>query len=277
MPFKDINVHIDSTPQSANRLKAAMAMAARHEAHLVGVYAIPRPYIPTYAEVHISQEILDAQRQAALDAAAKAETAFTEATANSGLSVEWRAQEGDVGVVLGFNSRFADLTIVGQPDPGQSLFPGDRDMPDRLILTAGRPVLVVPFAYTGELPAKTVLVAWDESSLASRAIHDALPLLKMADKVVVLAVNPDPDPSFRRDPGADIAAHLARHGVKAEASHVVSDEVDVGNMLLSRAADVSADILVMGAYGHARWSELLLGGVTNKVLSHQALPVMMSH
>jgi nucleotide-binding universal stress UspA family protein len=277
MSLKDIVVHIELNAESERRLKAAMSLAQTHGAHLAGVYAVPRPYIPAYAEVQITAEVLEAQRASAEEAASRAEAAFKAATANSGLSVEWRQQEGDEGRVLGFHCRYADMTIVSQPDPEQSLFPGDRDLPDRLILTAGRPVMVLPHGYSGDLSGKRILVAWDEGPLASRAIHDALPLLQAAEKVVVMVANPTKVPGEKRDPGADIAAHLARHGVKVEASHVTSDELDVGNLLLSRAADMSADMMVMGAYGHARWSELILGGVTNVVLSHQTVPVVMSH
>ncbi|MCF3629339.1 universal stress protein [Thalassospiraceae bacterium LMO-SO8] len=277
MSLKDILVHIDLNAESERRLKSAMSLAQAHGAHLVGVYAVPRPYIPAYAEVQITAEVLEAQRASAEEAASRAEAAFKTATANSGLSVEWRQQEGDEGRVLGFHCRYADLTIVSQPDPAQSLFPGDRDLPDRLILTAGRPVMVLPYGYSGDLAGKRILVAWDEGPLASRAVHDALPLLRAAEKVVVMVANPTKVPGEKRDPGADIAAHLARHGVTVEASHVTSDELDVGNLLLSRAADMSADMMVMGAYGHARWSELILGGVTNVVLSHQTVPVVMSH
>lgn len=277
MSLKDILVHIDLNAVSERRLKSAMSLAQAHGAHLVGVYAVPRPYIPAYAEVQITAEVLEAQRASAEEAASRAEAAFKAATDNSGLSVEWRQQEGDEGRVLGFHCRYADLTIVSQPDPEQSLFPGDRDLPDRLILTAGRPVMVLPHGYSGDLAGKRILVAWDEGPLASRAVHDALPLLRAAEKVVVMVANPTKVPGEKRDPGADIAAHLARHGVTVEASHITSDELDVGNLLLSRAADISADMMVMGAYGHARWSELILGGVTNVVLSHQTVPVVMSH
>jgi nucleotide-binding universal stress UspA family protein len=277
MALKDINVHIELNAESERRLKAAMALADAQGAHLVGIYAVPKPYIPAYAEVQISSEVMEQQRKAAKEAAERAEAAFKDATASSGLSVEWRSQEGDVGRVLGFHARYADLTVVSQPNPDQSLFPGDRDLPDRLILTAGRPIMVLPHGYEGELAGKRILVAWDESPLASRAVHDALPLLQSAEKVVVMVANPTAVPGEKRDPGADIAAHLARHGVTVEADHVTSDELDVGNLLLSRAADMSADMMVMGAYGHARWSELILGGVTNVVLSNQTVPVVMSH
>lgn len=277
MALKDIVVHVDLNAESSSRLKAALGLAEAHGAHLIGVYAIPRPYIPTYAEAQISVEVMEAQHAAAKEAAERAEAQFKEATASAGVSVEWRAQDGDVGRVLGFHCRYADLTVVSQPDPDQSLFDGDRDLPDRLILTAGRPVMVLPFGYKGDLAGKRILVAWDESPLASRAVHEALPLLQAADQVKVMVVNPSTVPGEKRDPGADIAAHLARHGVTVEADHVTTTDMDAGNMLLSRAADMSADMMVMGAYGHARWSELLLGGVTNVVLSSQTVPVVMSH
>lgn len=278
MALKDMIVHVDDRPQSDDRLRTAMGLAETHGAHLTAVYAIPRAYIPPYAEVHISQEILDAQAKAAAESADRVRAKFEELTAGKGLNVEWRAQEGDVAQVLGFHSRYADLTIVGQPDPADSLFAGDRDMPDRLVLTAGRPVLVIPFTGAGLTVGKRVMVAWDAGVLASRAVHDAMPMLEAAEKVTVMIVNPGIDhEGDRRDPGADISAHLARHGISVEADHVTSDEIDIGNMLLSRAADMSVDLMVMGAYGHARWSEMLLGGVTNRVLTNMTVPVLMSH
>ncbi len=278
MALKDITVHMDNAEDAQARAKAALSLAIAHGAHLTGVYAIPSPVIPTYAEVHVNPEILDAQKQAAADAAEEARVAFAKAApGNAGVSVEWRASPGDAGRLLGMHGRYADLLVVGQSDPDRGLFQGDRDMPDRLILTAGRPVMVLPHRYNGDLACKRILIAWDGGALAARAVHDSLALLEKADEVRVMVVNPDLNDGPKHDPGADIATHLARHGVKVEADHVTSGEVDPGNMLLSRAADMQADLMVMGAYGHARWSELLLGGVTNRVLSNQTLPVLMSH
>jgi nucleotide-binding universal stress UspA family protein len=149
-----------------------------------------------------------------------------------------------------------------------------------VILGVGRPVLVIP--HSGEFPVigERVLVAWDASRLATRAVNDALPLLESAREVVVMAVNPRTEEGERGHgeiPSADICLHLARHGVRAEAQHLYADDLGVGPLLLSRAIDEGIDLIVCGAYGHARWREIVLGGVTRHLLEHMTIPVLMSH
>ena len=123
-----------------------------------------------------------------------------------------------------------------------------------------------------------MLVAWNASRAATRAINDAMPLLAGAETVTVLCVDPDEDSRAHGEvPGMDIAAHLARHGVKASVESTVSGGIGVGNALLSRASDIGADLLVMGAYGHTRVRELLLGGATRTILKSMTLPVLMAH
>jgi nucleotide-binding universal stress UspA family protein len=125
---------------------------------------------------------------------------------------------------------------------------------------------------------RNVLVAWNGSREATRAVNDALPILERAEKVTVLAVNPRKGGGDHGDiPSADIALHLARHGVKAEASQTVSNELEVGDTILSRLADFGSDLVVMGAYGHSRMRELLMGGVTRELLQHMTVPVLLSH
>jgi nucleotide-binding universal stress UspA family protein len=114
-------------------------------------------------------------------------------------------------------------------------------------------------------------VAWNATRQAARAVHDAMPFLEAAAKVTALTINAD------EDPAADLARHLARHGVKAEASTLKSDDVEVGALLLSRAADLSADLLVMGAYGHSRLREVVLGGATREIFRSMTVPVLMAH
>ena len=178
---------------------------------------------------------------------------------------------------MSIRARYFDLTIVGQGDPDDDLFMGDHEMPDRLILNSGRPVLIIPYIGAGNTINQNVMVAWDAGQQASRAVHDALPVLKAADNVTVMVINPKGGDQGTGDlPGADIAEHLSRHGVNAEADHVISD-LDPGDMLLSRAADKSIDLLVMGTYGHARWTELILGGVTSHIFKHMTVPVLTSH
>lgn len=173
----------------------------------------------------------------------------------------------------------SNLLIAGQRDRHADSDTGTRSgFLDQLVLSTGRPLLLVPYA--GRFPSvgKNVLVAWNAKPEAARAVTDALPLLARANSVQVMAFDPEGNRSGHgENPGADIALYLARHGVKATASrqHCGSDEVGV--QILSRAADIDADLIVMGAYGHSRVRELVLGGVTRTILDSMTVPVLMSH
>lgn len=278
MALKDLLVHIDQGPHADARLETALALAAAHDAHLVGVYAISHPRIPNYIRLQIGEDVLKAQADFAAEAAAKAEAMFQERASRAGVRWEWRATVGEPLAALTLNGRYVDLAIVGQRDPSGEDASDDPTIPDQLILSLGRPVLVVPFSGSFTAVGKTVLVSWDASRLATRAVNDALPFLVAAKSVSVLAVNPhggeDGDGQI---PSADICLHLARHGVKVEAEHLYADDIDVGDVLLGRAADIGADLIVSGAYGHARWRELVLGGVTRHLLRHMTVPVLMTH
>jgi len=278
MALKDILVHIDSSPQCAARLDSAMQLAIRHDAHLTGLYVIPHTEIPGYIRAQITNEILEHHDRLIVDAAEQAKQMFTERTNQQGLTAEWRCVEGDLIPVLALHARYADVAIVGQRDPEGDTVSADPGMPDRLILSVGRPVLVIP--NIGEYPniGERVMVAWDASRLATRATNDAMPFMEGAKHVSVMAVNPrGGEEGHGEIPSADICLHLARHGINAEAQHVFADDVEAGDMLLSRAADEGIDLFVMGAYGHARWREVVLGGVTRHLLRHMTMPVLMSH
>ncbi len=277
MAFKDILVHVDNFAASPARLRAAIKLAEINDAKLTGLYILSKSYLPAYAEVQIGAEILEAQADEAERVAEAMGETFADATKSSNIQTDWRVVKGDAPTVLSEQARYFDLTVVGQSNPDDILLPGTPDMPDSMILSCGRPVLVIPYVGDYETIGENVMVAWDASAMATRAVHDALPILKAAKTVTVMVVNPKGGNNDTGDlPGADILAHLARHGVNAEADHVQSD-LDPGNMLLSRAADKGADLIVMGAYGHARWMEMVLGGVTKHLLGHMTVPTLMSH
>jgi nucleotide-binding universal stress UspA family protein len=277
MAIKDIYVHVDAASGNAQRTDAAIELSIQHDALLTGVYVISRPVIPAYAEVQISEEVLVAQANAFKESAEIAKNKFLQSAGDKGITAEWKCFEGITDIVLNRESRAADLIVVGQHDPDEDIFPGGRDMPDQVILSSGRPVVLIPYTYNGEGLGKRVLVAWDGSSRATRSVHDAMPLLQAAEQVIVMVANPDGETKIGQEPGATITAHLKRHGVNVEAAHITNTKVKPGELLLSRAADMSADLIVCGAYGHARWKELILGGVTDHLLEHMPVPMVMSH
>ncbi|MGH7060462.1 MAG: universal stress protein [Stellaceae bacterium] len=281
MSYKDLLVVLDRAADVAERIAVAAALAERSAAHLVGLYPVPDPAFPAragYLDMALIESAYEEFRlRASVDADRMRET-FEHAAQLRGLSFEWRAAgeswDGDPAL----HARYADLTILGQVDPGNPEMAAFRPHPERITLASGRPILMVPYAGHFETIGRRVLVGWDASREATRAVSDAMPLLEAADQVTVLAIDPEGGPSGHGElPGADISLHLARHGVKAAIERTVSADVPVGDVLLSRAADLGADLLVMGAYGHSRARELLLGGATRTVLSSMTLPVLMSH
>ena len=176
------------------------------------------------------------------------------------------------------HARYSDLAILGQLDPDRAQPEATGPRPEQVVLASGRPVLVVPYAGHFDKLGRRVVIGWNATREAARAVGDAMPLLAAAEVVTVLTIDAREAPRGHGElPGADISRHLARHGVKAQVEQTVLADLSVGDVLLSRAADLGADLLVMGAYGHSRFRELLLGGATRTLLQSMTIPVVMSH
>lgn len=277
MTYKTILVHLDNRPRCAERLDLAFGLAAQFDAHLVGLYAPGAPRIPSYALAEGGPTLRDLLEQRHAESASQAEARFRDAARKHGdTSAEWRASDGDAAAAVRLSARYADLVVAGQPEAQDE---GDlRGLADELALAAGRPVLLVPYAGRFATAGRRALIAWDAGREAARAVGDALPFLQRAEGVEVAIF--DPERARHRhgeQPGADVALYLARHGVKVTVHRQSGAGYDVGAQILSRAADTSSDLIVMGAYGHARLRELVLGGVTRTVLGTMTVPVLMSH
>jgi nucleotide-binding universal stress UspA family protein len=279
MSIKNILVHVDDSDHVDGRLDVAVGLAKAHQAHLAAIYAIPEPFVPAYVGGgYLPADLIESQNEQARERADEAKSRFAARMERDGIEAEWRQAEGYAADVVSVNAKYADLTVVGQANPEDPHDYPNASLPAEVALGAGRPVLVVPYIGVRHEVGKNVLVAWNGSREATRAVNDALPILIRAEKVTVLAVNPRRGDADHGDvPSADISLHLARHGVRVEASQTVSDGVDVGDILLSRIADLGADLFVMGAYGHSRMRELMMGGVTRDLLRHMTVPVLMSH
>ena len=249
----------------------------RFDAHLTGVYVDPGLALPTLIDVPVSPNLIEELENEHRDRRDRAEQQFRKTVDRTEVKSEWRVAEGELGNTLSRHARYVDLAVIGQEGAeDQKMVIGG--LPDTVALTCGRPVLVVPYIGARTTPGKHVIVAWNGSREAARAVNDALPILRGADKVDVMGANPEHGELEDADlPGADLCLHLARHGVKAEAETLVTSELEIGDLLLSRVADRGADLVVMGAYGHARWREVVLGGVTRQLLAQMTVPVLMSH
>lgn len=288
MGFKDILVALDSAPAARGRIELAAALAERFGAHLIGLHAALGAEAPRrhgyfdYFDHSLLDPLYREYREKIEAEAERARALFEEIASRHGVSAEWRTASGYPSEVTALNGRYVDLIVLGQLDPDDPQAMLFRPLPEEVALGVGRPILVVPYAGSWKEIGRRVLVGWDASREATRAVNDAMPLLAGAQTVTILAVDPADGPADHgaghgEVPGADIALHLARHGVRATTEATVSAGIGAGNALLSRASDLEADLLVMGAYGHSRVRELLLGGATRTVLESMTLPVLMAH
>jgi nucleotide-binding universal stress UspA family protein len=278
MAFKNLLVLVDEAPGAAPRIDLALSLANTFGAHLTALYVGESPALRPSVLAEFPPQVLDMLSRVGREMTDKVRGVFEQRVraAGAGVAAEWRAVEGDVGEIASLHTRYADLALVGQVNPDDPVT--DADLPEQIILGSGRPVIVVPYAGAFKTVGERVMVAWNASREATRAVNDALPLLERASSVRVVSVNPHGGPSGHGQvPGADISLHLARHGVRAEAETIVAEDVRVDDALLSHAFDMSADLIVMGAYGHSRLGEFVLGGATRHMLRQITIPVFMSH
>lgn len=282
--YKTILLHVDNTPASAARLAVAAQLALRHDAHLIGVALTGlAPFIipvgapePGLAAVSFPLEQLHAEAERALDA-------FEAATRQAGVSsIERRLVDDEVGGGLALQARYADLVVLSQVRPGHALDHLLQQVPGQVLLGGGRPVLLLPAASANAaaappaaaIPGRRILVAWNGSINAARAISSALPLLVAAEQVSLVVCRNGDDNAQAADVGSDMALYLARHGATVEVSAI--DEAAAA-ALLGFAASEDIDLIVMGAYGRTRFRELLLGGVTRTLLRESTVPLWMAH
>jgi nucleotide-binding universal stress UspA family protein len=279
MSYRSILVHLDIGESAQRRLQLALVLAKQFDAHLSGLLTVFRPTPSSFYVLAGNVDYLadlDAMRRERENAL---EQRFKEAIARAQVPGEWISSAEYANYAVPEQARLADLTVVGQHNPSDAAsFVADQFV-ENLLLSAGRPVLIVPYAGEFATVGTHVLLAWDGGREATRALHDALPFLTSAEETRVLTINAlEREPLESRIPGSDIAAVIARHGAR-----VVTEQIDgvhdasVGDILLSRAADIGTDLIVMGGYGHSRWRELVLGGATRGVLRTMTMPVLMSH
>ena len=278
MDIKSILLQLADTPHNAERIDVAVALARAHDAHVIALFTVAPLRSATLGGypsdgMALAKAIME-QRESTEKAVASWEARFDERMRREGLGSEWRTLTGDRRSIAYVHAHYADVTVMGQPgdaEEGEDIAPG---WIEDVILTSGRPVLAVPYAGKFETLGERILIAWNGTREAARAVYDALPILEKAKKTIVFSVN---QPQASHIPGTDMCAYLARHGVKAEAQHTIARDIQVGDAILNAAADSVADLIVMGAYGHSRLREFVLGGATRQLLNHMTVPVLMSH
>jgi nucleotide-binding universal stress UspA family protein len=300
MPLRDILVCLDPGAAGEGRLELALTLAQANKAHLTAVYLLSEsggwsnapanvglpptilgPVSPEGAavigEVPVGAEAAVAQVVRLAEQADDVERRFRDELSGRALDGEWRAVDRADLTELVQLAKSADLTVLGQ-HPGEDSDAASWLRPDDLMTDIGRPVLIVPYAGVFANVGRRVLVAWDGTREANRALHDALPLIGRAEAVVVIHVGANQADLDRDRPWLErVVRHLGHHGIKAVPEESPAGDIAIGDLLLSRAADLSADMIVAGAYHHSPLRESLLGGVSRGLLDHMTVPVLMSH
>jgi nucleotide-binding universal stress UspA family protein len=275
--IRDILVNLALSGQRDNTAEFAVSAAAELDAHLAGLAFTYEPLFPAFEMAPMPADLIEMQREENERLSADAIDRFNELARRNRISAESRNIGASVSVAPDTFARIArrfDLSIVSQPRPES---PGsDAMVVESVLFGSGRPVLIVPYIQSAGLKLERVMVCWDGSRSAARATADALPLMAKAATTEVVTVT---EGSADQDeiPGIDLAGHLARHDIKIELKRLVRGDMDIADVILSYAADCSADLIVMGGYGHSRLREFVLGGVTRGLLKSMTVPTLMSH
>jgi len=272
--IKDVIVNLSVTENGSVGNYAA-SVAAALQAHLTGVAFIYDPVVPPSVGRYNPAEVIETQRADNQAAAESAIKSFTVASSRAGSSAEQLMLSASLN---GAGDRFArmarrfDLAIVGQPEIGRM----EWNIGETTLFESGRPTIMVPYIQKGPFKIDNVMICWDGSRAAARAVADAIPILGKSARVEIVIITNEPGKQYDIE-GADIGQHLARHGLKVNVDRLPGGGIDVADALLSYAADSSADFMVMGGYGHSRLREFVLGGVTRSIFQSMTVPVLLSH
>lgn len=273
MTYRTILLQMFEDPNLDQRLAAAVGLAERFHAHLVGLTVAPSPVMPFgYGEAaaYVGPEIFEAQREANHAIAERLHAAFDKALAATSLSSIWRDEEGDPPSLYSRAAHTVDLVVTGQ-EVGDALDAIAPNVTEYLVTEAGGPVLMLPASGLGEIKASKVVVGWNGSKESRRAVADAMPFLKAAETVWLATVGDPEAVSYDR-----AKRMLGRHDITVEDLVIEDSGQEAGAVILERAQSLDANLLVMGAYGHSRLRELILGGATRHVLHNATMPVVFS-
>jgi nucleotide-binding universal stress UspA family protein len=274
--IKDIVVNLNVSAKDSPAGNYAIAVAAAFDAHLTGIAFLYDPIVPLSGAGHVPAEVIVTQHDYQ-DAVRAVRERFAAASADAGITAKQltlSASAVGAGDQFGKIARRFDLAVVGQAEPETNASEGI--IVEAALFDSGRPVIIVPYIQKAPLKLDRVMVCWDGSRAAARAIGDAMPLMQRAGSVEVVAVTNERGKQDQVE-GADIGAHLARHGLNVEVKRIPLGDIDVADMLLSHAADAEIDFIVMGGYGHSRLRQFVLGGVTRSILRSMTAPVLMAH
>ena len=279
MDIKSLLLHLDHSEGCANRLQIACEIAREFDARVTGLFVVPDYIVPSYVEAQISVDLISDVTEKAVARAEQALENYRSRAAEAGVELDARVIEGQIIPVLREHSKYADLMLLGQdqPDDPDNASYG---LADALLFEGGCACLIVPHSGKLSAPGKRILLTWNASREAARALREAMPFLGRAEQVVVLSSEPEQDDASiaRGHPHADeLARYLNLHGIDSVSSGISDPNVSPSDAIAGQAADMNADLIVMGAYGHARLREIILGGVTRDLLKLSTVPLLLAH
>jgi len=279
MSYKTVLAYLSGPESSQSVLGAALNLAEAHNAHVIGLHVLPNLAVYAGSGLQAYPEILTRQREEDKRRAEETRQLFEELCSRTVVAYEWRcadAKWSNLESVVSEHIRCADLVVALRG--GESFLEAYDDLSTDIVLSSGRPVVLVSESGWQDEIGSKVLVAWNGSREAARAAFDALPILKMAKQVYVLSINPPKDDRENMlSTSDDIALALARHDVPVEAMTDVAPNIRVADEILSRVSDLGCNLVVMGCYGHSRLRETVFGGVTREIMNSATVPVLMSH
>jgi nucleotide-binding universal stress UspA family protein len=275
--IKDLVVNLGGSAAPDVTADYAVSVAKAYGAHVIGVAFIYEPVIPGSLLGGVPTDLIEVQREENAKAAKTAVASFEAAARTAAVSAETRLLDASIAGASDLFGRIArrfDIAVVGQAQREQGV--SEELLIEGALFGSGRPVIVVPEIQKQGMTLDRVMVCWDGSRPAARAIGDAIPFLERAKAIEVVVVTGERDKSGEIT-GTNMKRHLARHGINVEIKRIAAGEVDAQTAILAHAADIGTDFIVMGGYGHSRLREFILGGVTRSILKSMPVPVLMSH
>ena len=279
MKYKNILIHLDNSIGCRNRLEVAFGLARDFDAELTGIFVVPTYIVPSYVEAQISVDLMTDITEKALARAEETVTSYRQLAEDARVTLQTAVVEGQIIPILREHSKYADLMILGQDhpeDPDNASY----GLADSLLFEGACACLVVPHSGKLETPGKRSLLTWNASREAAHALREAMPLLQRADTVVVLSSEPDDGNNELANghPHAQAVLHLLEsHGIEAISSGINNPDISPTDAIIAQAVEMDADLIVMGAYGHARLREIILGGVTRDLLKRAPTCLLLAH
>lgn len=274
-----IAVHLNNDKGCQRRISAAIKLATQHKSELIGVY--PSNLAPQrgYDGTVIPEELHKVIRNKAAHARTETQILFTEQAAAAGLTAHWRSPQGDPDEVLALHARYCDLLVMSKAEHRDTVTAIIPNLPESVVMAAGRPVLMIPTVGEIDTIGKRILFCWDQKRESARAFNDATSLLGKCSELVVLSVDADPEMLHNQDiPQDDFSNYCVSLGYpRPKIEQKSSEGYGVGNIILNTATDYASDLIVMGAYGHSRMRQWIMGGASRTLLGSMTVPVLLSH